>query len=189
MNWDIILFFAILIFQETPKVEPGSWITTFTIAATIAAAALGGSFGTYKSVQKIRDNARKAKAAEEAEINRRISEAVERKRSEMQTSVEMSQQAAAHWKDMVDLLEKEKVHDREVHMSEKVKLDDEVVRIREERNTVLRELDEKRIKLEKIVDLNLGLQGQINENAQEIKQLRDRQLVSEHRQDETDKGK
>jgi flagellar motility protein MotE (MotC chaperone) len=153
-------------------VSMGDLIKEFSAFATVAAAAIGGGYGVYRAIKKVQENARKARKAEEQETENKIKDAVEKKTVEMQALVDMSQQATAHWQTMATLFEKEKNHALELWAEEKKRMEAESSRIRDERNRAIENLDAAKLKIEEVVDLNLGMQGKINENSQLIDQLR-----------------
>lgn len=150
-----------------------NWPNTVTAGFAIISAVVAGGGVTYKAIQKVRENARKAKEAEEAEIKKRVDEAVASTKKEMQASIDMNEKVATHWQRMATIFEKEKEQAEE-------RFGGEIERLREERDKALKKVTELSDKVEEVVDLNLGYQGQVKElmkshdhNKAEIADLKD----------------
>lgn len=151
--------------------NPTSWIVMFGAYATLVGAICGVLYGIYRFVKKIKEDAKKARAAEEAEIQGRIDAKVTEAKTEATKKLELAQQLTDHWEQLATIYEKERDHERELRENELRDHEAERERLRRARQEAVEALDEARLKIEQIVDLNLGLQGKINENTDLIGKL------------------
>jgi chromosome segregation ATPase len=151
--------------------NPTSWIVMFGAYATLAGACCGAAYGIYRFIKKIRDDAKKARAAEEAEVQARIEAKVTEAKAEAGKKLELAQQLTDHWEQLATIYEKERDHERELRENELRDHADEKEKLRRARQDAINALDDAKLKIEQIVDLNLGLQGKINENTDLIGKL------------------
>lgn len=145
--------------------------SAITASLAIFAAVLGGGAAAYRAIKKVRENAQKAKRADEVEVQKRIADAVDSTKSEVRHQVELAKGLAKHWEDMTSVFEKERNHEREVRAEEYRRLEVEVVRLREERDKLNSKLIDALNKVEEVVDLNLNLQGSVTVNRRRIEEL------------------
>jgi Na+/phosphate symporter len=166
-----------LFLQDAAKWD---WPKIVGAVVVIIAAAVTGGGVVWTAVKKVRENARKAKTLEVAERDAAVAAAVEKKRLEMQAVIdraqqtaELAQQATQNWQAMAELAEAGKTRADDIHREEMAAVRLSMERLREERNAALEELSLSKAKVEQVVDFNLGLQGKVQENANEIKKLRE----------------
>lgn len=146
--------------RDWPKIiEAGALIATAAIAA-------GGII--YSAIKKIKENSRKAKEAEDNRIKDAVDAAIDKAKLEASHTLEMAQALASHWEQMAKVFEKEKNHEREVHLEENKRFEGDCLRLRADRDGAIAELTRIKVRLEEVVDLNLGLQAQISTNVKAI---------------------
>lgn len=148
--------------------------TSITAFFAVLAAVLGGATTTYYAVAKIRKNVRAAKAAEEASTLARITDAVAAAKKDQQHIIDNANQLSQHWKEMAAVLEAEKLHEREQSCHNLERLENDIARLRAERQVIADQLVQANTKIETILDLNLGYQGQIADNSRLIKELQEK---------------
>jgi len=167
------LLTLVAVLEEPPSTDWAKGIVAFFV---VAAAVITGSVTTYKVIKNIRANARAAKTNEEAAIKKRIEDAVAAETAlhvaakvEAEHQLQLANKLTEHWESLANVFKAEKEHLQETSEADKKKFEIDIIRIRDEREVLTNQLLAERAKVEQVVDLNLGLQGQITENSKHLK--------------------
>lgn len=156
---------AVLAFMVLPDLKQVAAV--FAFAVTVGAAVVGAIYGTVRGVQKYRAGLIIARRTEEHSIQERVDRAVYELRSQYDARILLLKETNENY----DRLLSQKDVERKF-------IEDETTRLREQRINDLTALAAKdalyaslQAKYEHVVDLNLGLQGSLRDQAGRLDHL------------------